>query len=218
VSSCVRGRGRVVTSGVLKRNGERYQTLKCLGQTVITCASAPRTANARMCNINEQHSRIKRDSGSARLMKACRYSRKLYAGLPRATYLHGKQSLARLSDVLILWKQFLRRCTSDKDAAVSGVVVCTEGKGINQHDRKTGILSSRWWINGRNVARNAVCAFAMCHYLRKRILFIIDFYVFRPFIVSFPYFESDITQKIWLLSYYHKLGNLSITKSNMKLT
>lgn len=56
-------------------------------------------------------------------MKAGRYSRKLYAGLTRApAYLHGKQSLARLSDVLILWKQFLRRCAPDKDAAVSGVV------------------------------------------------------------------------------------------------
>ncbi|KYQ51333.1 hypothetical protein ALC60_09624 [Trachymyrmex zeteki] len=94
--------------------------------------------NVRLGAADRQH------AGAQRKRTAqCRYSRKLYAGLPRATYLHGKQSLARLSDVLILWKQFLRRCTSDKDAAVSGVVVCTEGKGINQHDRKTGILSSR---------------------------------------------------------------------------
>lgn len=120
------------------------------------------TADTRTRSVNERHSGTKRDSGSARLMKACRYSRKLYAGLPRAAYLHGKQSLARLSDVLILWKQFLRRCASDKDAAVSGVVVCTEGKGINQHDRKTGILSPRWWINGRNVARNVMRA-SLCY-------------------------------------------------------
>ncbi|TGZ31918.1 Uncharacterized protein DBV15_01183 [Temnothorax longispinosus] len=125
------------------------------------CQAASAAAAARLCGNNvrpdtvdrayrrhagaqrkrtTQCSGTKGNSGSARLMKACRYSRKLYAGLPRAAYLHGKQRLARLSDVLILWKQFLRRCASDKDAAVSDVVVCTEGKGINQHDRKTGIL------------------------------------------------------------------------------
>lgn len=35
--------------------------------------------------------------------------------------LHGKQSPARLSDVLISWKQFLRRRVPDKDAAVAAL-------------------------------------------------------------------------------------------------
>lgn len=87
VSSGVRNRGRTVMSSALKCNGERYQTLKCLGQAVITCASTPAdryTADTRPRSVNERHSGTKGDSGSARLMKACRYSRKLYAGLPRA--------------------------------------------------------------------------------------------------------------------------------------
>lgn len=124
-------------------------------------------------------------------MKACRYSRKLYAGLSRAAYLHGKQSLARLSDVLILWKQFLRRCASDKDAAVSGVVVCTEGKGINQHDRKIGILSPRWWINGRNVARNAMRA-SLCYTISSEKSTIHHWFLLSVFYIIVLYYNVSV--------------------------
>jgi len=159
VSSRVRSRSRVIMSSALK----------CKRRTVSNVKMSRTDGN------NVRRGPVRRDVDAQRKRTAAvgqrggQWQRALNESLPLvagnytrdyrdAAYLHGKQSLPRLSDVLILWKQFLRRCTLDKDAAVSGVVVCTEGKGINRHDRKTGILSPRWWINGRNVARNAARA------------------------------------------------------------
>lgn len=147
----IRNRGHVALSNVNARRNARYQTLKCFGQAVITRAPDMRVrAGAQTATeTTKRQGGGGGEEGNARrqrLMKARRrYGRReLYArGLPRGSAYpppHGKQSLARLSDVLILWKQFLRRCAADKDDDAAAVVVCTQRVrgSTGTRPRKTG--------------------------------------------------------------------------------